>query len=60
MAVTVVELARLGLREDFVRLRSLAEPHLCLRVLGDVRVQLTCKAPERLLDLPLAGPSGNA
>src|SRR5262249_41273772 len=52
--VAVVELARLGLREDLVRLDDLAEALLRVRRVGDVRVQLAGERSERLLDLRLA------
>jgi hypothetical protein len=58
--VPVVQLTGLGLREDFVRLGGLAKPHLGLRVVGNVGVELPRKVPECFLDLPLAGPAGNA
>ena len=51
--VAVVELARLGLREDLVRLGRLAEALLGVRVVGDVRVQLARELAEGGLDRPL-------
>ena len=44
MAVAVVELARLGVREHLVRLGDLAEAHLGVRFLGDVGMELAARA----------------
>ena len=53
MAVAVVELARLGLRQHLVRLDDLAEALLGVGRVGDVGVQLARERAERLLDLRL-------
>ena len=54
VAVAVVELARLRLRENLVRLDDLAEPLLRVRRVGDVGMELAREPAERLLDLRLA------
>ena len=51
--VAVVELARLGLREDLVGLGRLAEALLRLGVVGDVGVELARQPAERGLDRAL-------
>ena len=51
MPIAVVDIASLRLREDLVRLRDLAEALVCVRRVGDVRVQLARESPERLLDV---------
>ena len=56
VAVAVVQLARLGLREHLVRLGDRAKARLRVRLLGDVRVQLARELAERLLDLGVARP----
>ena len=60
VAVAVVELARLRVRERLVGLRDLAEAHLGLRMVGDVRMQLAREPAERLLDRLLVGVSRDA
>ena len=47
VAVAVVELPRLGLRQHLVGLGRLAEPLVRLRVVGDVRVELARQPAER-------------
>jgi hypothetical protein len=53
--VAVVELARLALREHLVGLDHLAEAGIRVGRVGDIRMELAGKPPERLLDLPLVG-----
>src|SRR6476619_1491852 len=60
VAVAVVERAALGAREHLVRLGDLAEPHLRLRVVGDVGMELACEPAERLLDRRLVGVARDA
>ena len=60
VAVAVVELARLGLREHLVRLDDLAEALLRVGRVGDVGVQLARERAERLLDLALVGVARDA
>ena len=55
MAVAVVELARLGIRERLVGLRHLAEAELGVRLAGDVRMELPRELAESLLDRLLVG-----
>src|SRR5581483_12060849 len=54
VAVPVVQLARLRLREHLVRLDDLAEALLRIGRVGDVRMELARERAERLLDLRLA------
>jgi len=60
VAVAVVELARVGLREHLVRLGRLPELLLGIRVVGDVRVQLAREPPERGLDRAVVSVAWNA
>jgi hypothetical protein len=54
VAVAVVELTRLRLREHFVGLDHLAESLLGVRLAGDVRMEGPRQPAKRLLDLGLA------
>jgi hypothetical protein len=54
VAVPVVELAGLALREDLVRLDDLPEPLVRVGLLRDVGMELACEAAEGPLDLGLA------
>ena len=54
VAVAVVELARLGLREYLVRLDHFAESLLGVRLVGHVGMELARQPPEGALDLRLA------
>src|SRR5581483_2044560 len=60
MAVAIVELTCLRVREHLVRLRDLAEAHLRIGRVGDVGVELPREPPERLLDLLLVGVARDA
>ena len=60
MAVAVVQLTRLRIREHLVRLGDLAEAHLRIGLLGDVRMELPGQTAERLLDLLLVGAACDA
>src|SRR5439155_26548930 len=60
MAIAVVQLARLRVREHLVRLGDLAEAHLRIGLLGDIRVKLPGQAAERFLDLLLVGLARDA
>ena len=60
MSVAIVELARLGVREDLVGLGDLAEAFLGVGRIGDVRMQLAREAAERPLDLLLARAARDA
>ena len=53
VAVAVIQLARLGLGEHFVRLGNGPKAGLRVRLLRDVRMQLPRKLPKSLLDLGL-------
>ena len=54
VAVAVVEIARLGLREHLVRLDDLTEPLVGIGRLGDVGMELACELSESALYLRLA------
>ena len=60
VAVAVVQLARLGVRQHLVCLGDLAEPLLRVRRLGDVGVQLARELPERALDVLVARAARDA
>jgi hypothetical protein len=53
VSVPVVDLARLGLREDLVRLGDLAEAVVRVGGVGDIGMELAREPPERLLDVAL-------
>src|SRR5262249_14332981 len=53
VAVAVVELTRLGVRQYLVSLRDLAKAHLCVGLLGDVGMKLPSELAEGALDLLL-------
>jgi hypothetical protein len=56
----VVEVARLGLREDFVRLDDLAEALLGVGLLRDIRVELVRLAAEGSLQRGVVGAAIDA
>ena len=60
VAEAVVEAAGLVVREHLVRLGHLAEAHVRVRIVGDVRMQLPGEAAERLLDRGLVGVATDA
>ncbi len=55
VAIAVVELAGLGIRERLVGLGHLAEAELGIRLTGDVRMELPRELAESLLDRLLVG-----
>jgi len=60
VAVPVVELAGLGIREHLVRLDDLLEALLGVRRIRDVRMHLPSKAAKGFLDLGLVGVAAHA
>ena len=60
VAVAIVELASLGIGERLVGLGDLAEAHLGVRHVGDVRMELARELAEGLLDRLLVRVAGNS
>src|SRR4029077_14982736 len=60
VAVAIVELTRLGVREHLIGLGDLAEANLGISLLRDVGMEATREHPKCLLDLLVGGGARNA
>jgi hypothetical protein len=60
VAVAIVELPGLGVREHLVGLGDLAEAHFRVRLFGHVGMELPCELAERPLDLLLVDVARDA